>query len=761
VTTASTDHTAATGILVYRASRLEALLTPLETLLGSMPPANVLAPQTVIAAHPGMKHWLVAALARQRGTQGIVANLSVLLPSDWLDELAQSLLGSGAIALAPYRREHLRWRIFELLPDIDDEELAGYLRGADAARRRFQLADRLARLYTQYMVYRPDWLQSWQSGRGAGPASFQAPLWRALRKQIGLPHRAERLNELVSHLQRETSVASPEPLHVFGLSHLAPVELHVLRAIARHRTVVMYVPDPCREYWGGLRGERAQLRALAQQAVDGELQQNLLQLDHPLLAQWGRMGQHFVLALNEGEDEVRVDTRHWEDTQTGATAASLLARVQESVRRLHDNSVLTAASMMQAGAVQDRSLRIHACHTPLRELEVLRDALLMELRQRADLQPADIVVMAPDIHRYLPLLPAVFGAPGTRDAILPYATADAAVARSHPVFAAFQSLLDLPGARITAPEIVDLLQVPAIARALGLDADGRQQLIAWMQQSHVAWGLDGEFRQQFGVPPIAAHTFSWALDRMLAGHVFGDDSGGFDEVWPLAGIRGAEVESIGALDRLLLELSALHRDCRQPRPASAWVRRLGHLIDVLFESQHGDDAEREAITTLRRMVLSMETETLAAEVDPLLDFTVVRDVLGAALAAAPDRQRLLRGGVTFCGMVPQRSIPFRVVAVLGLNEGDYPRQAPDVQLDLMQQQRRLGDRDVRDDDRYLFLETLMAARDALHFSYIGEGVRQRRSTGRGGCGIRCSLSMPAISMDRIRACFRSAANSQR
>lgn len=727
MTTATPDNAATSGILVYRASRLEALLTPLEMLLRSAPPADVLTPQTVIAAHPGMKHWLVSALAQRRGPLGIVANLRIQLPSDWLDELAQSLLGTGAIALLPYRSAHLRWRIFEALPTIEDVDLANYLHGADSARRRFQLADRLARLYSQYMVYRPDWLKAWQLGRSAGPASFQAPLWRALRLQIGLPHRAERLSELVAHMQLQSTGTSSEPLHVFGLSHLAPVELHVLRAIARHRLVVLYVPDPCREYWGGLRGERAQLRALAQQPVDGELQQNLLQLDHPLLAQWGRMGQHFVLALNEGEDEVRVDTRHWEDLQSGHAAQPLLAQVQESVRRLHDVGVLTPAGILHPQAQQDRSLRIHACHTPLRELEVLRDALLMELQQRPDLQPADIVVMAPDIQQYLGLLPAVFGAPGSRDVVLPYATADAAVARSHPVFVAFLSLLDLPGARVTAPEIADLLQVPAIARALALDADGRQQLLVWMQQSRVAWGLDGAFRAQFDVPPIAAHTFAWALDRMLAGHVFGNDGEAFDEVWPLAGMESAEVDAIGALDRLLLELAALHRDCRQPRPASAWVRRLTHLIDALFDSQQADDAERDAISALRRMVLSIEVETQAAAVDPLLDFAVVRDVLRAALAAAPDRQRLLRGGITFCGMVPQRSIPFRVVAVLGLNEGDYPRQAPDVQLDLMQRQRRLGDRDVRDDDRYLFLETLMAARDMLHLSYIGEGVRDGRA----------------------------------
>lgn len=729
--TASPLNEDGAGILVYRASRLEALLTPLELLLRQFQPAQVLMPQTIIAAHPGMKHWLVGALARLRGGGGIVANLRVLLPSDWLDELAQSALGSAAVALQPYRREHLRWRIFELLPTLAHPEIAAYLQGTDAERRRFQLADRLARLYTQYMVYRPDWLQAWQNGRGAGPASFQSSLWQALRLQIAQPHRAERLGELVAALQRAASPLSGEPLHVFGMSHLAPVELHVLRAVARHRPVALYVPDPCREYWGGLRGERAQLRALAAQPVDGDLQQALLQIDHPLLADWGRMGQHFVLALNEGEGEVRVDSRHWEDLQTDSALQPRLAQVQESVRRLHDATLLTPGSLLHAAALEDRSLRVHACHTPLRELEVLRDALLMELRQRPDLHPADIVVMAPDIQRYLPLLPAVFGAAGARNALLPYATADAALARSHPVFVAFLSLLDVPGARMTAPQIVDLLQVPALARALGLDAAGSDQLIAWLRESRVAWGLDAEFRLQFDVPAIAEHSFAWAVDRMLAGHVFGTpdvdaEAQAFDGVLPLPGIHGAHVPAIGALDRLLLELAALHQDSRAPRPASAWVRRFAHLIDALFDRRHADDDERAAIAELHRLVQLVEQETRAAELDPLLEFAVLRDLLRAHLAAAPGRQRLLRGGVTFCGMVPQRSIPFRVIAVLGLNEGDYPRQAPDLSLDLMQQQRRLGDRDVRDDDRYLFLETLMAARDSLHLSYVGEGVRDGR-----------------------------------
>ncbi|MET0331348.1 MAG: exodeoxyribonuclease V subunit gamma, partial [Dyella sp.] len=718
------------GIVVYRASRLEALLDPLQQLLDQVPPAHVLAPQTVIAAHPGMRHWLSAALARRRGAGGIVANLRVTLPSAWLDELATDRLGEQ-MSLLPYRRDRLRWRIHEALPTIEDAQVRGYLDGADPARRRYQLADRLARLYGQYLVYRPDWLLAWQRGEDSVPEpSFMAPLWRQLRAAIGAPHRGELVETLVRDLARQPlRQASVEPVHLFGVSHLAPAELALLRAVARVRPVILYVPDPSREYWAGLRGERAQLREQAQRTDFGiESERFFLEMGHPLLASWGRMGQHFMLGLHAFDEAIRMDVRHWQDEAPDADEGDgLLQRVQESIRQL-DLSLLDPLAGGSASALEDRSLRVHLCHTRLRELEVLRDALLRELAERPDLQPADIVVMAPDIQAYVPLLSAVFGQPGRHGGPLPYHLADVAVARSHPLLEAFDRLLTTPQSRLGAPELLDILHVPEIARALGLDGAELDTLTAWLRRSRVAWGLDGAFRAGFEVPAIDDYTFAWGMDRLLAGYVMGGEGG---EAWalpdgeiaPVEGVHGPQAAILGALDRLLLELATLHRDAQQPRSASAWGARLEHLLDALFRVDPRDRAAVEAMALLRRFIQATALETAASGLDPLLDFAVVREVLRERLAAAPERQRFLIGGVTFCGMVPQRAIPFRVIAVLGLNDGEFPRQPSDAGLDLMQRHRRLGDRDVRNDDRYLFLETVMAAREVLHLSYLGESVR--------------------------------------
>jgi exodeoxyribonuclease V gamma subunit len=247
----------------------------------------------------------------------------------------------------------------------------------------------------------------------------------------------------------------------------------------------------------------------------------------------------------------------------------------------------------------------------------------------------------------------------------------------------------------------------------------------------VAWALDGEHRARFGVPAIEETTFAWGMDRLLAGYAMGDDAIAQGKawalpdgpLWPVEGVHGPQAQVLGALDRLLLELAALQRDAGSPRSASAWAARLEQLLDALFRVDPRDGEAAEALSLLRRLIQATAMETADCGLDPPLEFIVVRDVLRDRLAAAPERQRFLLGGVTFCGMVPQRAIPFRVVAVLGLNDGEFPRNPSDAGLDLMARHRRLGDRDVRSDDRYLFLETVMAAREVLHLSYLGEGVR--------------------------------------
>lgn len=749
------------GLILLRASRLESLLEPLQALLRETRPDDVLAAQTVVAAHPGMKQWLTGALARQAGRGGIVANLDVMLPSAWLDALSVQLLGERAVALPHYRRAHLRWTLHALLAEpaqhgIDEPRVLAYLQGGasadERALRHFQLADRLARVLSQYLVYRADWLAAWEAGKDAFATArldepalralesrCLAPLWRAAARQLG-PHRGRLVQELVAAL--DVPDAALPPLHLFGLSHLPPAELAALRAYARRAPVFLYVPDPCREYWGGLYAPRDQagwrqpdpapwqaFREQQQQQLDDPTALDWHDQGHPLLARWGRLGQHFFAALVEGD--VREDIRHGQD-EDDIPPQNRLQRLQESIRRLQP--ALLAEAVADPAARQDASLRIHACHTRLRELEVLRDALLDAIAHEDGLTPGDIVVMAPDIRAYLPLIPAVFGEPGSaRERLLPYHLADVPVARSHRLFEVFATLLGIGGARITAPEVVDLLAVPELRRALALDEADADILIEWLRASRVAWALDGAHKAGMNLPARSEYSFAWAMDRMLAGYLMADVADAQSaqtvilpdatELLPLGGIDGPASAALGALDRLLRELQAWRALAEAEQPASAWADQLRTRVDALLRVDPGDRPAREALAAIHRAIASLAGEPARNDEDPALRLAVVREWLDGTLAAEPERQRFLMGGITFCGMVPQRAIPFAMVCVLGLDEGAFPRNPPDGGLDLMARLRRVGDRDVPGDDRYLFLETLMSARRRLHLSFIGQGVR--------------------------------------
>lgn len=712
---------------IYRSSRVEHLAALLGAQLMRDRPAAVLAPQTVLVGHLGMKRWLQGFLARQAlgPLPRIAANLDLILPGEWLDRLALRHLRSSNSA--HYRRELLRWRIYQLLPQLSAPQLRGYLDGAQAARRRFQLADRLAGLYGLYLTYRQDWVQHWLVGSGQFADHWQAELWRRLVSEIGAPHRSLRMGALAQAVRQQAADPDVPAIHVFGVSHLPPDVLSALHALAASTRVCLYFPDPCRELWDDLRRR-------VPDANHAEEEGAFLDLGHRLLADLGRLGQHFTLRLNQLSDAID-DRDHADIEPAGPLPADspLLHRLQHGIRCLRPDWTLPQ-TVGPDDPRSDASLRVHACHTRLRELEVLKDALLDCLRRHPDLYPHEIVVMAPNMAQYAPLLPVVFGRAGSDSEAgtgrLPYHLADISMQRGHPLLGAFHQLLRLPEQRMTRSQVLALLALPAVRRRLHLSDSQYRALERWLQRCHVAWGLDGAMKSDFGAAPLADHSFEFALDRMCAGYLIGQEDPDWlldGEILPADPVHGPDAQCLGALADLLELLRHWRQHSGTEHDGRTWTAQILAWIDDLFRADPHDHAESAALASIRSLVQRLGDECAAAQVDALLDWSVVREMLEQGLQGIPEQQTFLPGAISFCGMVPQRSVPYRVIAVLGLNDGEYPRPRKDSGLDLMQSERRIGDRDGRIDDRYLFLEAIMSARDALHLSYIGEGAHDGKA----------------------------------
>jgi exodeoxyribonuclease V gamma subunit len=721
------------GLIVHRGSRTEWLAEELARQLETQRPANPLEAQTVVVAHPGLQRWLLGKLAQRRdprGGHGIAANYDMILPWQWFERTARRVLGDEALIGGAYRQDLLRWRLLMALPSSKSAELVHYLEGEEPSRRAFQLAEHLAGVFTQYLIYRPDWILDWERSASRPSGDWQAALWREVQRSTRRPHRAQRSSALLDALRRREGTPDDRPLHVFGVSHLPPDVLQALQATSLHVPVHLYFPDPCREYWSDLRSRRFQL------AQQGDPDALYYDIGHPLLVALGRVAQDFCITLDECDAIELRDPQDEAEPLDGAT--SLLAQLQSSIRCLQPGLVGAAVREQLAEGAQavdllrplrdDASLRVHACHTRLRELEVLKNSLLRCLADDPTLQHRDIVVMAPDISAYAPYLPAIFGEPAkyrSDPSHIPWHLADVGLARAHPLMSAFARVLDLAESRFAVSEVLDFLDVPAVARRFAIDEAGRNMLERWVRRAHVAWGLDAQMKEEAGAAPADANSWQFGLDRMVAGLIVGNDQGEtlLDDVLPLQGVSGSGVEVLGQFDRLLDELRRARNSFAGTRALAAWSDWLLALIDALFAADPRDEAENQALDSLRRLAASLGSQAAEVGMDHALPWSVVREALRGALAAVPERQSFLLGGVTFCGLVPQRSIPFRVVCLLGMNEGEFPRPGGDAGLNRILARPRHGDRDTRNEDRYLFLEALMSARDMLHISYVGEGVR--------------------------------------
>lgn len=717
----------ANSLQVYQHSRIEALADQLASDLLRHRPASILTPQTLVVGHYGMLRWLERQLAMEVSLPlpRIAANLELLLPWQWLDRLAREVLPAAeAESLLPWRQESLRWVLDGVLATVERAEIRGYLAGESVEQRRFQLADRLAAQYTRYLLYRPGWLADWEAGRtpAAGPRAdhWQAEVWRQLRARLPGAHRAQRAVELKAALARRPADPEQPLLPVFGVSHLSPDVLDALALVSAQTRVRLYFASPVAGHF-----ERGRRRAAAPQPA----------LQHPLLTALGQMGADFQTLLTErGADFASPEI----EAAVGTEPLPLLKRLQASLR--HADPALLVSPAPAGAPRADASLRVHACHTRLRELEVLKDALLDRLVADPTLAARDIAVLAPDMGAYAPMLAAVFGPPADPRSLLPWRLSDVPLARTHPLLTAFRQLLDLATLRLSRSEVLSLIELPAVAQALGLSPSGQAALGRWLARAHVHWGLDAAMKAEVGAAAVDDHSFAFGLDRIYAGILLGatprgepdeDDEAVEDgallldeHILPVAPVQGPDMAAVGALASLLQQLAAWRSWIHGPPcPPAEWAERLAQWVRGLFVAPPEATSDQTAIDALLRCIGRLAEQVRPLAEAPSVPWSVIREVLIDALEGVPERQAYLAGGITFSGMVPQRSIPFRVIAVLGLNDGEFPRGGEGQTLDLIRLHPQVGDRDARSEDRYLFLEMLMSARDALHLSYLGHDPR--------------------------------------
>ncbi len=696
------------GLKLYTSNRLEALAGELSETLRQAP-ASPMAPEVILVQSRGMERWLSLELAR---SLGICANIRFPFPNHFVEELFRTVLPDlpGSPAFEP---EVLAWRIMDLLPRCLDgegfEPLKEYLADDGRGLKRYQLSRNIARLFDQYLVYRPDMVLGWESGRDR---HWQATLWRRLATESPAAHRAARWKEALSRLQGTLPEGAglPGRICVFGISALPPYHLQLLHAVSRTIDVNLFVMNPCREYWYLIYSDR-EMRRLVDRLGAARSEETLhLEKGNSLLASMGALGRDFLrMVYDTGCEEADVSAEPGD--------GSLLACIQSDILNLRDRG---ADGVRTAIADGDGSIRIHSCHSPMREVEVLQDRILDLLERDPSLTPADILVMTPDIETYAPFIEAVFSLPRDDRRRIPFSVADRGVRRESVLVDTFLRLLDLEGSRMGATEVAAFLETEALRRRFALGADDLALIHRWIRDTGIRWGVDGSSRLREGLPGFAENTWQAGLDRLLLGYALAArDEELFMGILPHEGVAEGEASVLGSFLSFLEKLFDFAKSLEETRDLAGWASHLGAALETFFLA----DGEEEDLQALRRALADMALRQTQAGFDERLGAAVLKAHLEEALREVGLGFGFITGGVTFCAMLPMRSIPFRVICLIGLDDGAYPRQTRVPGFDLMKEHPRPGDRSRRLDDRYLFLEALLSARQVFYVSYAGQSIQ--------------------------------------
>ncbi|CAN5498290.1 exodeoxyribonuclease V subunit gamma [soil metagenome] len=720
---------------LHRAPRTDQLADGLGELLAT-PLDDPFAEEVVVVPAKGVERWLTQRLSHQlgvgpRGTDGVCAGVRFLNPRS----LVSLLLDRDRDD--PWDPDRLVW---PLLTTIDDSlgepwcaDLARHLghgqTGEEQAMRRdrrYSVARRLAGLFSSYAVQRPQLITDWREGRLtdgaggdlAGDLAWQARLWQLLVERVGVDPPDLRWATTVSRLESGgAGLDLPARLSLFGHTRLPATEVRLLQALATSRDVHLWLPHPSLALWS----ELTDLGGVI--ARDDDTSAALVR--HPLLASLGRDTRELRRTLSiPARDETAPPSGA--ETAPSAGPSTLLGLLQHDLRANHAPTPQERSTRIHDPG--DRSLQVHACHGSARQVDVLREVLVGLLADDASLQPRDILVMCPDIETFAPLISAGFGlADVVADADggghpahrLRVRLADRALTSTNPLLAVAASLVELAGGRVAASDVLDLAAHPTCRLRFAFTDDDLDRITTWVGQAGIRWGLDGANRGRFEMSRFEHNTWRAGLDRILLGVAMsGDDHHHLGRGLPVDDVGSGDIDLVGRLAELLDRLTTCLNDLDSAEDVATWMRVLTAGVRGLTDVE--TDAAWQIAQLERELARAADSpDGSGGAAGVPLRLADVRALLATRLGGRPTRANFRTGTLTVCTMVPMRSVPHRVVCLVGLDDGLFPRTTYVDGDDVLARRPLTGERDARSEDRQLLLDALLAATDHVVITYTG------------------------------------------
>lgn len=719
---------------------LASVLPTVESFLADREGRDLFEPDHIIVPNAGVRAWLLQQIADRTGctvsadgrsrADGVAMNIEI----EYLGAIDR-LLGRERGAVDPWDVEHLTMSVLGVVATPDPlfadqvERLGGGLRAARAIADRFD----------RYNARRPAMVEEWEKGNAvlspevgaavgegehagehlvtlpplAAEDMWQFELWQRVRRAVNCEPWPVVVRRVIDSGTAHGPGGLPSRLLVAGLQSLSVRHAQALRALSRWIPVTVVMVNPSPVLAGRWSHAAAGLPVTPGIAPLRDPDERFDDTVDPLVESWLRGSREMQAVL--ASQGIGCEAS---ETPGAPPLDSLLARVKATV--------VTGTATDGGFDPADMSLRLHRAHNLARQVEVVRDAVLHALVDIENLEPHEIVVLCADIAAAAPLVKSAFakeyiinGEPRT----VPVVVADRSLRQVDPGSQLLADLVRAVRGRFPVADVLAVATSPVVMRHFQAGSDDVAAWRRFIDNAVVRWGLDADQRARRGVSlGVPAHTWSLAIERALLGAVLddGEPQPGLGGVVPMENLDSADVRPVSVLARIVSVLAVLEETVTSgERTVTGWCEAVENALCELCDPSTGglDDA----LGALASMSAAVPD---GADTVPVR-FDHFADLLVELVEQVPGRQPLRTGAVTVTSMIPLRSVPFRVVCLVGFDEGTGSAGEAEGD-DLAERQRFVGDVDPRLDGRRAILDAVCAASERVVITCNGRNIKDNK-----------------------------------
>ncbi|MCL2154217.1 MAG: exodeoxyribonuclease V subunit gamma [Leptospirales bacterium] len=700
-------------LTLFSGNRLEALADKFAEIISSSP-LPAMERELIVVQSLGMMRWISLEMSRRLG---IWSNYEYIFPNKMTGLILNSFFPDRCDKRF-FDKDIMTWKCIDIILREKDNphfsEISSYIDNDIAGIKLYQLASKIIDLFDQYMTFRPEMIIQWDTGAMKG--EWQPELWRLLTSSMSNDHPPALLYDVYNTINSKEKFV-PTDFHkrftVFGISYLPVYHINMLRAVANYSDVNIFILNPSPEYWDNILTEKEKRKIISASPVIPDDITDYLHIEggNELLSSLGRVGRDFLHNLFMSDIET-------EEQFVEPQRDSLLSMIQHDIYMMQNGPQEDAKNIFsEEDIVNDRSITISSCHSIMREVEILHDYILDLLNKDSSLAPWDILIMSPNIAEYSSCIQMIFGHDSEGIPRIPFKIVDRKIKDSSPVLETFFKILSLNNERFTSAYILSIADCIEIREKFNLSREDMDKIGRWVKDCAVYWGIDSRFKEELSLPGVYENTWRFGLDRMLMGSIMYDENKISLGILPYSEIEGSDLLILGRFISFFNSLRDIYYMLKRDYTIYEWSDVINTILDLLFAAE--TSSQLSAAYTLSLKLKDIHNES---RFDEKVNVRVIYEFFEKFLSAESLGGDFAGSNLIFCEMLPMRSIPKKIICIIGMNDSAFPRKSGPLSFDMMSAYPKRGDRSIRDEDRFLFLETLISARENLYISYIGKDI---------------------------------------